>query len=166
MSSHWTAIGNKYNLAKQLSKATSIPQSALHMEEDFTTKSIAACMPWAARRKTTRIEDEAYCLLGIFGVNMPTIYGEGQNVFYRLQEEIVKLYTDNILLAWGLRSESILTERKDMKEISKWETEITAPALLSSALSHSPEQFELSGDIETGNFITVSILIGNHSARV
>lgn len=58
-------------------------------------------MSWAARRKTTRKEDEAYCLLGLFGVNMPLIYGEGGKAFIRLQEEILRHSFDPTLLAWG-----------------------------------------------------------------
>jgi hypothetical protein len=42
-------------------------------------------MSWAADRETTRIEDLAYYLLGIFGVNMPLLYGEGKKAFLRLQ---------------------------------------------------------------------------------
>jgi hypothetical protein len=49
--------------------------------------SIAKRMSWAAHRETSRIEDEAYCLLGIFGVSGPTAYGEGEKAFSRLQEE-------------------------------------------------------------------------------
>ena len=47
-------------------------------------------MSWAAKRKTTRKEDEAYSLLGIFGIYMPLIYGEGENAFIRLKEMIDK----------------------------------------------------------------------------
>jgi hypothetical protein len=57
-------------------------------------------MSWAARRETTRIEDTAYCLLGIFNVNMPLLYGEGRKSFLRLQEEIVKRNNDLTILAW------------------------------------------------------------------
>lgn len=39
---------------------------------------------WAAKRKTTRIEDRAYSLLGLFGVSMPLLYGEGSRAFLRL----------------------------------------------------------------------------------
>jgi len=45
-------------------------------------------MQWAAARKTTRKEDRAYCLLGIFEVFIPPIYGEGEHAFFRLQEAI------------------------------------------------------------------------------
>ena len=47
-------------------------------------------MSWAAHRETARVEDIAYCLLGIFDVNMPLLYGEGKRAFIRLQQEIMK----------------------------------------------------------------------------
>jgi hypothetical protein len=47
-------------------------------------------MSWAAKRVTTREEDNAYCLLGIFDVYMPLIYGEGKRAFTRLIEEVSK----------------------------------------------------------------------------
>jgi hypothetical protein len=56
-------------------------------------------MSWASKRKT-RIEDVAYCLLGLFDVNMPLLYGEGDKAFLRLQEEIMKASTDHMLFAW------------------------------------------------------------------
>jgi hypothetical protein len=59
-------------------------------------------MTWAAKRQTTRIEDVAYSLFGIFDVNMPLLYGEGRGAFTRLQEEILKETDDQSLLAWGL----------------------------------------------------------------
>ena len=51
-------------------------------------------MSWAANRETSRIENTAYCLLGIFQINMPLLYGEGDRAFLRLQEEIIKSSTD------------------------------------------------------------------------
>jgi len=48
-------------------------------------------MGWIEKRSTTRKEDKAYSLLGIFGIHMPLIYGEGENnAFRRLREEINK----------------------------------------------------------------------------
>ena len=61
-------------------------------------------MSWAAIRRTTRVEDRAYSLMGIFGVHMTTIYGEGERAFQRLQEEIMKQSIDPSLFAWGLFS--------------------------------------------------------------
>jgi hypothetical protein len=51
-------------------------------------------------RETTRVEDLAYCLMGIFGINMPMLYGEGERAFTRLQEEIIKVLDDYSLFAW------------------------------------------------------------------
>jgi hypothetical protein len=46
---------------------------------------------WAEKRDTTREEDKAYSLLGIFNIQMPVLYGEGrENAFKRLREEINK----------------------------------------------------------------------------
>ena len=39
-------------------------------------------------------------LLGIFGVNMPMLYGEGTRAFVRLQQEIIKSSTDQSILTW------------------------------------------------------------------
>lgn len=56
-------------------------------------------MSWASMRETTRLEDEAYCLLGIFGINMPLLYGEGARAFQRLQHEIIKTATELSFMA-------------------------------------------------------------------
>jgi hypothetical protein len=48
-------------------------------------------MSWAETRQTKREEDRAYSLLGIFGIHMPLIYGEGvESAFKRLREEMDK----------------------------------------------------------------------------
>ena len=62
--------------------------------------SLAAKMSWASGRTTTRIEDIAYSLMGLFEVNMPLLYGEGRNAFTRLQHEIVKITDDESIFAW------------------------------------------------------------------
>jgi hypothetical protein len=62
---------------------------------------IAQKMSWAAGRKTTRAEDLAYCLMGLFDINMPLLYGEGaQKAFIRLQTEIMARTTDESIFAW------------------------------------------------------------------
>jgi len=43
----------------------------------------------------------AYSLLGIFNVYMPMLYGEGDQAFIRLQEEIMKNSNDHSLFAWS-----------------------------------------------------------------
>ena len=62
--------------------------------------SVAQIKSWAALRETTREEDIAYCMFGLFKVNLPLLYGEGQRVFVRLQEELVKKGTDLSIFAW------------------------------------------------------------------
>jgi hypothetical protein len=57
-------------------------------------------MSWAFSRETTRKEDMAYCLLGLFGIHMPLLYGEGRHAFIRLQEEIIKSSDDRSIFAW------------------------------------------------------------------
>ncbi len=49
-------------------------------------------MRWSSRRETKRTEDRAYCLLGIFNVSMPPIYGEGDRAFDRLKDAIARDY--------------------------------------------------------------------------
>lgn len=75
--------------------ATSYFRGSLH------SASIAQRMCWASERKTKRKEDNAYCLRGIFDVNMLTLNGEGEKAFIRLQEEIMKESSDESLFAWG-----------------------------------------------------------------
>jgi hypothetical protein len=87
-----------------LSQVTGIHVRYLSSNEAIWRTSVAERMSWAARRSTTRLEDEAYCLLGIFNVNMPLLYGEGKRAFRRLQEEIMKETEDQTLLVWGTKA--------------------------------------------------------------
>ena len=100
---NWTAIGDKDKLHSELTKFTGIPWGALtlHTPSDY---NIAEKMSWAAQRTTTREEDAAYCLLGIFEINMPMIYGEGRRAFRRLQEEILKVSQDLTVFAYSTRN--------------------------------------------------------------
>ena len=101
MANDWTRIGTKYDLADVLGQLQNMPPaSVLRFEKDIGDASVSQRMSWASRRNTTRVEDEAYCLFGLFGVNMPTLYGEGRNAFYRLQEAIMSMSPDTSLFAW------------------------------------------------------------------
>ncbi|KAI2777450.1 HET-domain-containing protein [Daldinia loculata] len=93
---------NRLGLLTLLSDITNIPKKALDTG-DFSKFCAAARLAWAANRKTTRVEDVAYSLLGLLEVNMPLLYGEGDKAFLRLQEEIIKSRNDDSLLAWGYR---------------------------------------------------------------
>jgi hypothetical protein len=96
----WTELGTKLSLKGILVEVTSIPVSVLVGEELPSSCRVAERMSWASKRTTTRVEDTAYCLLGIFNVNMPLLYGEGSRAMIRLQEEILKRDEDHSLFLW------------------------------------------------------------------
>ncbi|KAH7408790.1 heterokaryon incompatibility protein-domain-containing protein [Phaeosphaeria sp. MPI-PUGE-AT-0046c] len=118
----WELLGSKREHARLIGKITGIDQTvlapgnyytsfeqaALGPGKSFTLHniSIAKRMAWASRRQTTRTEDMAYCLLGIFDVNMPLLYGEGKKAFLRLQEEIIRVVNDASIFAWGLQKDT------------------------------------------------------------
>ncbi|KXH39011.1 HET domain-containing protein [Colletotrichum salicis] len=100
----WNLVGDKISLRDQMSTITGIPRSILAHERPFQDVCLAWRMSWANRRQTSRKEDMAYCLLGLFNINMPLLYGEDDMAFVRLQQEIIKETTDQSLLAWGLKT--------------------------------------------------------------
>lgn len=80
-------LGDRTSLETEITKITGINVLALR-GDPLSNFSISERMSWAAKRATTREEDSAYCLLGIFDVYMPLIYGEGRRAFTRLNREI------------------------------------------------------------------------------
>lgn len=96
----WKPFAAKSELVDVLAEITRVPRDVLLDASSRSAVSVAARMSWAADRQTTRTEDVAYSLLGIFDVNMPLIYGEGRKAFRRLQEEIVKRDNDLTIFAW------------------------------------------------------------------
>lgn len=118
-SNDWTFLGTKHHLTELISKITGIEEAIL-TGGNLDHASVAKKMSWASRRVTTRTEDIAYCLLGIFGVNMPLIYGEGEKAFLRLQEEIIKESDDQSLLAWGLEEPDASMKESDDLLLSAW----------------------------------------------
>jgi hypothetical protein len=99
-SREWTRLGRRSDLSSLISEVTKIDFQMLQNSNNVLQSSIAQRMSWASRRETTRLEDIAYCLMGLFGVNMPLLYGEGEKAFIRLQEEILKRSNDHSLFAW------------------------------------------------------------------
>ncbi|KAK0653041.1 heterokaryon incompatibility protein-domain-containing protein [Cercophora newfieldiana] len=97
----WSRIGTRSEMAPIITKACGVDAYALTPGVDLNWVSVARKMYWASKRTTTRDEDLAYCLLGLFDVNMPLVYGEGAaRAFLRLQEEIVKRSSDQSIFAW------------------------------------------------------------------
>jgi hypothetical protein len=102
-SQDWTPLGSRKSLSREVSQITRIDQSVLTRALRLHDRSlcVAKKMSWAARRQTSRAEDMAYSLLGLFGVHMPLLYGEGQKAFIRLQEEIIRVSDDHTIFAWS-----------------------------------------------------------------
>jgi hypothetical protein len=101
-SSEWTRIGTRFEWRDEIVEITGIQHSALDLGANFLSNfSIAQRMSWSANRTTTREEDIAYCLLGLFDVQMPLLYGEGSKAFIRLQEEIMRNSDDQSIFAWS-----------------------------------------------------------------
>lgn len=98
--SDWSEIGTKASLLTSISTITKIRQDVLIESSIMFRVSIAQRMSWASERETTRVEDITYCLLGLFDVNMPLLYGEGPKAFYRLQLELLRTSNDHTIFAW------------------------------------------------------------------
>ncbi|KAJ4122805.1 hypothetical protein NW768_010250 [Fusarium equiseti] len=113
----WSRIGTRSTLVRDIAEATGIGITYLCPDQKPATTtreewsevrtpvcheaSVAERLSWLSRRETTRIEDMAYCMLGIFGIHMPLVYGEGSRAFLRLQEEIIKTSDDHSLFCWS-----------------------------------------------------------------
>ena len=96
----WTDIGTKTSLRNQIAEVTGIDPTFLLVDE-LRGCSIATRMSWASHRIMTREEDVAYCLLGIFDVNLPTLYGECRTAFTRLQHSIIQASNDHTIFTVG-----------------------------------------------------------------
>ncbi|KAH8887024.1 HET-domain-containing protein, partial [Thozetella sp. PMI_491] len=98
----WAYRGSKTSgfLLPIVSAITRIDEDVLVDSTRMQQVSVARRMSWAAERQTTRVEDMAYSLLGIFDVAVDILYGEGRKAFIRLQEEILKQTTDSSIFAW------------------------------------------------------------------
>jgi hypothetical protein len=87
-SNEGTQLGDKITLEQEIHQVTNIPLKALRKQQPLSEFSIEERMSWAAQRTTSKKEDKAYCLLGILGVFLPLIYGEGEDhALQRLREE-------------------------------------------------------------------------------
>ncbi|PMD12217.1 HET-domain-containing protein [Hyaloscypha hepaticicola] len=82
-------IGTKSSLEREIKAVTGIPPEALRGRR-LSEFSVPDRISWVKNRETTRAEDQAYCMMGIFNVFMPIIYGEGNQAWNRLLEEVDK----------------------------------------------------------------------------
>lgn len=96
----WRPLGSRNELARLIHEITGVTMTIL--EHGYEERPcVADIMSWAAGRETTRLEDRAYSLLGLFGISMPLLYGEGGMAFIRLQEEILRRNDDQSIFAWA-----------------------------------------------------------------
>jgi len=148
--SAWEFMGEKRDRALRhlISDITAIPESLLVGSVGLSDYSNSVRMSWAANHQTTRVEDIAYCLMGIFDIKMPLIYGEGKKAFQRLQEEIVKSSGDASIFAWTGKADG-------------WE----AP-LYSGIYAESPAQFEHSDHPPLRDAIVHGISVTNRGIHI
>lgn len=136
--SEWNLRGTKAGLSDVLASITGVEPAVLRDSSLLPTIPVARRMSWAASRKTTREEDMAYSLLGVFDVNMPMMYGEGARAFIRLQEAIMAEVNDLTLFAW--RAERDGPEAQEYRGI----------------LARSPAEFAAVGRVELDNAASYS----------
>ncbi|KAI1737375.1 HET-domain-containing protein [Xylaria scruposa] len=129
----WNLLGDRNDLAREIFSKTGIPADVLEKKKHPHACSVAQRMSWAAKRTTTRLEDRAYSLMGLFNVNMPMIYGEQDQAFFRLQENIISKLSDESIFVWDL----------DLLEGSTR----NAKKVYCGLLAPSPACFARSGDV-------------------
>ncbi|SPO01201.1 uncharacterized protein DNG_03948 [Cephalotrichum gorgonifer] len=113
----WNIRGNKSELNDVLHNITVIDKAVLSNTPGALDRaSVAKKMSWAADRETTRIEDVAYSLMGIFKVNMPLIYGEREDAFLRLQDMIAQKTNDLSLFAWQADSPQLADDQSGTED--------------------------------------------------
>ncbi|KAH7480525.1 hypothetical protein FOMA001_g8804 [Fusarium oxysporum f. sp. matthiolae] len=96
----WSKIGTKDEFFARLVASITKIDSIYLSGQFLPMASVSQKMSWLANRTTTRTEDMAYCMLGIFDHSMPLLYGEGKRAFFRLQEEIIKRSNDHTIFCW------------------------------------------------------------------
>jgi hypothetical protein len=101
----WTLLGTRSSEDRKFTAwiytITGIHSWFLLDRSRLEQASVAMRMSWAAERETTRLEDRAYSLMGLFKVHIPILYGEGlENAFERLQLEIIQKTSDQSIFAW------------------------------------------------------------------
>ncbi|KAK0610796.1 heterokaryon incompatibility protein-domain-containing protein [Immersiella caudata] len=185
----WEFLGNRHTLADQISACTGIDKLILRRHRDSCPRaraqekpiprysmcfechtvnssrrlldsfSVATRMSWVANRHTTRDEDIAYCILGIFNVHLPLLYGEGcQRAFNRLQEAIVNRSNDQSLLVWGYSPAPGSPQR--VAGLCVQPTLAISPASFRYPCEPVPELSQNYGMTMTGFDLIVDVLLG------
>jgi hypothetical protein len=177
-----TRIGSRTSLIQEIHEITGIPVQALHGHNtDLPSFSVTERLSWTSNRATKREEDAAYCLLGLFDVHMPLIYGERQgNAFARLRDEIDKrqFRGPHLSLTASPASSptstvpsysSSFTSSGSYDTATKTETVLNEPAISAHAngytTSRTRNESKGSGDAAYGTAPT-DTSVGNHFAAL
>ncbi|KAI0199904.1 heterokaryon incompatibility protein-domain-containing protein [Astrocystis sublimbata] len=142
---NWKPLGKKKELADAVAEVSGIDAEYHTGEKKLNEACIAVKMSWLSRRETTYEEDRAYCMIGLFNISMPFVYGErGPRAFRRLQEIILTSPSmDESIFAWEMPT--IDAGKRcgiDPKGWGTWEWGL---------LAGSPDWFRESGDIQVGS---------------
>ncbi|KAK3385933.1 heterokaryon incompatibility protein-domain-containing protein [Podospora didyma] len=167
----WKEIGTKASLANQIGDITRIharvllPSRRVTATERVFACSVAERMSWAAFRETRKPEDLAYCLMGLFDINMPLLYGEGTKAFLRLQQHIAQQSNDASIFAWEypIDMEEVLKPKKypaSMDPIGQYVLPKDPRTYLSGLFGPSPRAFTRFGNIRHLPFDSVGDLGG------
>ncbi|EAQ83379.1 hypothetical protein CHGG_09783 [Chaetomium globosum CBS 148.51] len=135
---YWNFIGCREKLLDVIVQVTKISPTYF-ATGDLSQFSAAQKLSWAARRNTTRPEYIVYCLLELFDINMPLLYGEGERAFQRLQEEILRQSEDDSLFCHDGTEMLAISPLYflDASKVLKGETWPVHLALLSCGMSES-----------------------------
>ena len=145
----WRPIGDKKTHSSTLQAITRVPQNILTNGFSVTRPCVAQIMSWAAHRKTSRVEDQAYSLMGLLDVSIPMSYGEGKRAFQRLQLEIIRMSNDQSIFAWDphgriRRSGSVLADEPrfflDCSDLQTMEIDEISEALKGCILEEEEER--------------------------
>ncbi|KAJ4293372.1 hypothetical protein N0V90_008655 [Kalmusia sp. IMI 367209] len=98
----WRFIGSKNQRIEDIHAATGIARE-FFKGKAYQKACVATKMSWMAHRYTSLVEDMAYALLGILGVQMHAHYGAGANEFIRMQEALIQQGdTDESVFVWTI----------------------------------------------------------------
>lgn len=149
----WVLVGSKRHFAPLIEEITGIDAAILKKEASISGQSIAKRMSWASNRQTTRAEDRAYSLMGIVGVAMPILYGEGENfAFRRLQRKIDEWSAHASKLSWDetKSSGSLGLKSAMVPAIRELSTGVSTAITLDSGYASLPNPSESSKTKEIG----------------
>ena len=160
LSRDWHFLGTKASLSDVIEAVAGISRGILVHQLPLDQVSVATRMSWASKRRTTRVEDEAYSLMGIFDINMPTLYGEGRRGFIRLQEEILKRIPDQSVFAWGPLYHIGNRVSYDANAVNSQVALQEQDPSSSTVFAESPKSYARSGDISVLDHATLVRRLG------